>query len=533
MHWLASDATAQTLTGAIYGTPRYIAPEQIQRRNVGASADRYSLACVIYEMLSGAQPFRDGDPSLLLHQHLHTAPDPITESAPHLPNACDAVFARALAKSPEQRFESARAMIAALEAALGWKAKTQPAPQPVASRFQTVGAIAFGLAGVALIGGLVRSALPSFAAPRAAANLVNASTVIATATPDITPVPPAATVTPVASPTADAFAPNPYFIWGLGMTWHSGQNTLYGAFRPVSNAKPGAQFPIVNSVGSVVANRLLVSVDQAGTVYAYDWESGAKRWQVALQRDVVLAPSITGGDLSLVLIIDSDGELHALQLETGERAWAKNSTDYGPINGIVVGESGTDLYATTRTGHLIAMDDSGLVQWTLTPEALGIPQISSQPTRIEDLVVFNSAEKAIAVSLSKRQRAWAVSNQDALVLNPIVVAPTRVIVTDIRRRVIVIDAVLGAPAFVFQANQELAGIASDWGRVVAVGRDGEITAWNLLEGKQLWSIQLDRNVSSRPLIVATTRDNSIEDVNVDANAACQRIAWREPAGRGQ
>ncbi|MBK9968106.1 MAG: protein kinase [Holophagales bacterium] len=102
--------TGLTRTGMVVGTPIYMAPEQAQGKPATPASDRYSLAVLAYELLSGRPPF-DGESALsLMHQHV-TAPAPLLSSAVHgLPAGLDPVFEQALAKEPERRPLTCRAL---------------------------------------------------------------------------------------------------------------------------------------------------------------------------------------------------------------------------------------------------------------------------------------------------------------------------------------------------------------------------------------------------------------------------------------
>src|SRR5688572_3449644 len=100
-----------TQLGQMVGTIDYIAPEQIAGAGVDGRADVYALACVLFELLAGRPPYlRDTDLAVMA-AHLHEPPPSLTELRPDLPVAVDALFARALAKRPDERHPSASALV--------------------------------------------------------------------------------------------------------------------------------------------------------------------------------------------------------------------------------------------------------------------------------------------------------------------------------------------------------------------------------------------------------------------------------------
>src|SRR5690606_38955197 len=106
----------------------YVAPEQISGRPVDARCDVYGLACVVYETLTGHPPFLREDDMALLWAHQYDPPPPVTGVRPDLPPEADEVFARALAKNPEERHASCREFVVALRDAAAGRA--QPAGSP-------------------------------------------------------------------------------------------------------------------------------------------------------------------------------------------------------------------------------------------------------------------------------------------------------------------------------------------------------------------------------------------------------------------
>ncbi|MFD6159594.1 protein kinase [Nocardia sp. NPDC060256] len=118
--------TAVTTTGLAIGTLAYMAPERFTGK-ADARSDVYSLACVLYECLTAARPYGDTDPAQQMHAHLMTAPPRAALRNPAVPAALDAVIARAMAKSPADRYPTAGDFAAAAHAAIG----TQPSASPV------------------------------------------------------------------------------------------------------------------------------------------------------------------------------------------------------------------------------------------------------------------------------------------------------------------------------------------------------------------------------------------------------------------
>ncbi|SEM24467.1 serine/threonine-protein kinase [Streptacidiphilus jiangxiensis] len=106
-----------TTVGQFVGTLDYVAPEQISGKPVDGRCDVYSLACVVFEMLSGAPPFRREDDLALLWAHQYDTPPALTALRAQVPAAVDPVVARALSKTPDERYDSCLDFVSALRAA--------------------------------------------------------------------------------------------------------------------------------------------------------------------------------------------------------------------------------------------------------------------------------------------------------------------------------------------------------------------------------------------------------------------------------
>lgn len=109
--------TGFTTVGQFVGTLDYVAPEQISGRPVDGRCDVYSLACVVHETMAGGPPFQRDDDMALLWAHQYDQPPPLTKTRPDIAPAVDGVLAKALAKTPEARYDSCLEFVAALRAA--------------------------------------------------------------------------------------------------------------------------------------------------------------------------------------------------------------------------------------------------------------------------------------------------------------------------------------------------------------------------------------------------------------------------------
>ena len=127
-----SGATGRGRDGLIVGTIDYCAPEQLEGSEVGPAADVYALGCVLFQSLTGHRPFERDTDVAVFHAQLLAPPPSLLSLRPDLPPALEDVITRVLAKAPEQRFASCRALVDAARAAIVGRPRrsTASAPRP-------------------------------------------------------------------------------------------------------------------------------------------------------------------------------------------------------------------------------------------------------------------------------------------------------------------------------------------------------------------------------------------------------------------
>ena len=154
-------------SGRLAGSLDYLAPEQVRLVRVDARADQYALGCVMYELLTGHPPFRRETEAQTLWAHMQEEPSPLAEYS-----KLDPVLGRALAKEPEDRYESCNGFVEEARAALG----LGPSLVAVRRRRRRFGRrlVATGtvLLALAITGAIFLLTHSSDAAPVAAANSV-------------------------------------------------------------------------------------------------------------------------------------------------------------------------------------------------------------------------------------------------------------------------------------------------------------------------------------------------------------------------
>ena len=142
-----------TQTSAVVGTAQYIAPEQAQGLEVDARSDVYSLGCCLYEMVTGQVPFTGPTPVAIAYRHVREDPTPPRALNPDVPVPLERVCLKAMAKRPEDRYQTAAEMQRDLERVRVGEPVTVAGPLPSQQTTQALGAAGYGEATTVLGGG--------------------------------------------------------------------------------------------------------------------------------------------------------------------------------------------------------------------------------------------------------------------------------------------------------------------------------------------------------------------------------------------
>ena len=131
---VADTSSTMTQTAAVIGTAQYLSPEQARGETVDFRSDLYSAGCLMYELLVGRPPFTGDSPVSVAYQHVREAPVPPSALDSEVTPGMDAVVLKALAKAPQDRYQTAAMMSADIRRLLaGQPVHATPAPPPVAA----------------------------------------------------------------------------------------------------------------------------------------------------------------------------------------------------------------------------------------------------------------------------------------------------------------------------------------------------------------------------------------------------------------
>lgn len=410
-----SEAQTSVTGSAIIGTPAYMSPEQAQGEGVDGRADIYAMGIILFEMLTGRQPFEGDTPMSVVVKHITTPPPHILDIQPNLPPAIEPVIEKALAKNKDERFGTTVEFAAALSAvARGEKAdlktvhpsaapsqptaprlpaETRPAPRPAvtappAGRRRRVG-LWLGL-GFVLILVLILAAAAVFLLPRLLPAVQTAAATLPAATlpQQQTPSPQEATAAPTETPTAPAETPTPA---GPPVLGGADQIALVSGGDIWVMDVDGGHLRQLTTDGAAKTN-LQWSPDGRQIIYisgrrvqAVDFESGA----VTTLAEFVTADYLEAFEISpdgSQVAISLNRELYVVPFDRQALAGARSRTQLIAMNGCFsYSELGTTEARWSNDGQRLAVGVLGV----------GPSNLRAEMVRVFDISTCNSANPII------------------------------------------------------------------------------------------------------------------------------------------
>ena len=155
--YLADFGLTQSVTdrgptdGHLVGTVDYVAPEQVRGDDVDGRADVYGLGCMLFEALTGTVPFSGVSDVAVIYAHLEAPPPRASERRSSLPDTLDDVLARAMAKDPDERQSTCRALVDEVRVAFGLDGRPRSSRVLVAALLAVAIAIAAAVLGAVLV----------------------------------------------------------------------------------------------------------------------------------------------------------------------------------------------------------------------------------------------------------------------------------------------------------------------------------------------------------------------------------------------
>jgi len=276
--------------GLSLGTPAYVAPEQIEGREIDGRADQYSLACLLHECLTGKPPFPRGSEAAVLFAHL--------EEPPPAPPGLEAVMRRALDKDPANRYASCSAFVADARIALGIE-DTRARRWPLAL---AAGVLAIALAG--LLAYVLTRETPT-SAPTATGRLVR-----------IDPAANEATNTIAVGNEPNAVAANASGVWVAnradGTVWKIDPRTNLVSLKTSAHGKP-------TDLAATATRAFVVNGPQDANITVIDAASGRAENVISLAQGGYFQGSAPiGADDRTVWLGGADRRVSRLDVVTAE-----------------------------------------------------------------------------------------------------------------------------------------------------------------------------------------------------------------------
>lgn len=494
--WVESAPTI-TMTGSIIGTPRYMSPEQIAGKPLDGRADQYSLAAIVYEMLTGAPPFTTPDTAALLHQQLFAPPEPVTERNPQIPAYVGQAVERSLQKDPTERFPTTSDFYASL---LGvdndtlFKGRAIPDPDqavnwPRLARLLTI---------PVLLGVLAWAGYVSRGQGQSGSN----------------------GVAPYAFPTWQNPRTSEY-----GGRWQN--RLLYNEILPFES-EPRWNVPLER-----VEHESLLSygdhlwVISGQTIRNIRTSDGGFHWSdpIDVGSNIVAHPALfvveNSNDEVLVIPTES-GDILGLGALKGSFKWRIDEETVGGIVADGMTPAPFELDSDVDWDGVIFITENGLLYWLdpLTGELELIEDLSdAQPFRLSptvtDIGVYVPNQDQLFAFDVNGNPAWT-AEIDGTPITPAVTNETLDVVAIGTHDTVQAFSILSGEEVWRAEVEDLSGLSADWARIFATDLNGTLTGW-YDSGEEAWSVEIPENsfpaIPSPENILIVSQDGRIVDLD--------------------
>jgi outer membrane protein assembly factor BamB len=547
-----TSAPALTVSGSLFGTPRYVSPEQVRGEDLDGRADQYSLAVMVYEALTGRLPFAGDTTPALLHHHLYTPPVPATEHNPELPGRVEAALNRALSKNPADRFATLAEFGAALRGEVVpvrpsavTATAARPWLLPLALTLVVLGLMgllaAFAVSNVAQLGETVR-VTETARALETAPTATQAPTDEPTEEPTPEPAPtdePQGGATPTLPPTPVAAAPQEGGWWPMSQ-WDAARTGYVPEGLRQFNAEPAWVRPPRSSstggrTGLVVGGGQVFFGVYGGGLRALDWRRGVETWSLGLGAETNGDPVLYGDEENFRILLPLEsGEILGVDGWSGAEVWRlggdvlQGAPTFGDL---AIAPEGV-AYASVEKGWLHALNPvSGEVQWSLALTETA--QFYQPPSAIEGRVFLAGTTQSVyAIDTNTQEIVWAGDLVGDPTTPPTILGEAGLVFAGTARGVVHalwLDSGRQAWEDPAQASSVIVGLATDGDRLYATAQDGTAYAWNIWTGQLVWSLNTGLKLAAPPLtdgayVLLSTTNGDFRFIN--AESGVEEANWR-------
>ncbi len=490
-------APAVTATGDILGTPRYMAPEQIQNMPVDGRADQYSLATILYEALAGTPVFQGETTPALLQQQLYIAPPAITEHNPTVPETVAVALEQALEKEPSKRFETVTSFSKSLHGLVPAPALTpakSTASRPVWRWLLPLLAV---VAAIAIGGLLIQQRAPTTAtAPPTATALVDEEDL---------------------AETVDIPSAEPWWSdgWRMANGDPSQRSFVEGWLFPIDpDARWTAELDAPLAYPLLVSNGTVVTADTVGTLSVIDWFTGETSWQTRIGGTFSATPLIIFQEDELIIAATQEDGIYAFRRWDGSLKWRINAADL---------EDGTIISLTTiDDDRVLAASDLGVLYDIIAETgeieaALELDEIS-QPPAVANAGIYIAGDRSIIYALdpASGEIVWETDLLAPINVGPLVFEETGQLYVSAGDAIYALSMLSGEITQDYPIETAVNSLSANWHHIYATTDAGEVGAISPYEEDLVWTTSLDAPIASQPMVleehVVVTTTNGVVHV---------------------